>query len=52
MMKTHTSLQGNGGNNMKKTYEKPRLEIITFEYDIQTENTSTNPEFNVGGWWS
>ena len=36
---------------MKKTYEKPTLEVISFDYDIQTENASTSPNFDVGDWW-
>lgn len=35
---------------MKKEYEKPVLEIIEFEYDVQA-NDSTTGEQDVGGWW-
>ena len=36
---------------MKKDYEKPVVEIIEFEYDIQAEN-SAEGNIDVGGWWT
>lgn len=36
---------------MKKTYEKPTLEIITFDYDVQAEESAGIAEWNIGDWW-
>jgi hypothetical protein len=40
-----------GRNSMKKEYEKPVVEIIEFEYDIQAEG-SAEGNIDVGGWWT
>lgn len=36
---------------MKKEYEKPTVEVIEFEYDIQAAD-SAEGNVNVGGWWT
>ncbi len=39
---------------MKKDYEKPVLEVVEFEYEIQTEGGSgdnSEEAYNVGGWF-
>lgn len=36
---------------MKKNYEKPTVEIIEFEYDIQAADSAGQGEANVGDWW-
>ena len=36
---------------MKKEYEKPTLEVVKFEYDVQAE-TSAEGTADVGGWWN
>ncbi len=36
---------------MKKDYEKPVVEIIEFEYDIQAEG-SAEGNIDVRGWWT
>lgn len=36
---------------MKKEYEKPRLEVVKFEYDIQAAQQSNEGTQDVGGWW-
>lgn len=36
---------------MKKEYEKPTVEIIEFEYDVQADSSATDVDQNVGGWW-
>lgn len=35
---------------MKKEYEKPILEVVEFEYNVQAED-STEASIGVGGWW-
>ena len=35
---------------MKKTYEKPTVEVIVFDYEVQAE-TSAERTADVGGWW-
>lgn len=35
---------------MKKEYEKPTLELVKFEYDVQAEPSNEGTQ-NVGGWW-
>ncbi len=39
---------------MIKDYEKPVLEVIEFEFEIQTEGGSGEHEVShgVGGWWT
>lgn len=37
---------------MKKEYEKPTLEVITFEYDVQAEASTGSTEWDIGGWWA
>lgn len=38
---------------MIKDYEKPVLEVVEFEYEVQTEDGSGAHEvpFGVGGWF-
>jgi hypothetical protein len=36
---------------MKKDYEKPTLEVVKFEYDVQAEG-SAKGNIDVGGWWT
>lgn len=36
---------------MKKEYEKPTLEVVTFEYDVKAENSAANIDFDASGWW-
>lgn len=36
---------------MRKKYEKPELEIITFDYDVQAEVSNGQTEWDIGGWW-
>lgn len=37
---------------MKKEYEKPVVEVIMFEYDVQADGDSTEGTVGVGGWWA
>lgn len=34
---------------MKKEYEKPTLEVVEFEYNVQAEGSSI-VDYNVGSW--
>lgn len=36
---------------MKQEYEKPSLELIEFEYEVQAEGESASADKNVGSWW-
>ncbi len=36
---------------MKKTYEKPTVEVIVFDYEVQAEPSNGTTEFGIGSWW-
>lgn len=37
---------------MKKTYEKPTVEIIVFDYEVQADASNGNVDFGIGDWWA
>lgn len=36
---------------MKKDYEKPVLEVITFDFDVKADSSDGQADAFVGGWW-
>lgn len=37
---------------MKKEYEKPILEISTFEIEVSADGSGYESVLDIGGWWT
>lgn len=37
---------------MKKEYEKPVVEVIIFDYEVQAEGSNGSIDFGIGDWWA